>query len=511
MTSFDDLGLSPALVEALATEGFERPTALQAGVIPVLRRGTSVLVEAGRGAGTLLAFGAPLLDRIAQGETSGVLVFMATPAGAAASARSLARIAQPLGVTAAAAGSVFVDPGDAAFVFGTPTDLMGAVEQARLKLDRFDGWVVDGLTPLAATTDPRPIDTIVEVLGKQALGAIVDLPVAGGAEAMAERHLGRVVHVPPRGTAVPKPSGKTLYYRVTGAGRAESLLALVGGLRETGARVVALFRTEDQVADVGDYLQLHGHVVGALGDESADVWIAVDDPEGLGALEETEGPLVIALHEPPPDRGVLDAAARDSHEWIALATPAELPHLLHTATLAGWGLNAVPPGRAIEVERGLRSLAERLGARIERGGLEPYSLLVEELLGEDAIGGRDPAEIAAAALALLNEREPVAAERVESPRAAPGARSWTKLFLTVGERDGVRPGDLLGAITGEAGVSSESVGKIEVRESHSLVEVGSDVAARIVQAVNGTSIRGRSVRVDYDRPAQKRATRRSPR
>ncbi len=511
MTSFDELGLSPALVEALAAEGFERPTAVQAGVIPVLRRGTSVLLDAGRGAGTLLAYGSPLLDRIAEDETSGVLVFTATPLDAAAAARSLARVAQPLGIAVAAAGSVFVDAGDAAVVFGTPSDLLSAVEHARLKLDRFDAWVVDGLTALSATTAPDPIDTIVEVLGKDALGVIADLPVAGPAEAMAERHLGRVVHVPPRVADVPKPSGKTLYYRVTGGERPDSLLALVTGLRDTGARVVALFRTEDQAADVGDYLELHGHAVGALADDDADVWISVDDPAVLEALAEAEGPIVVACHQVPADRALLDVAARDGHEWIALASAPELAHLRHTATMAGWDVKAAVPGRAIQVERGLRSLAQRLRARIDQGGLEPYSLLVEELLGDEAVGGRDPSEIAASALALLNEREPAAADPVEQPRAAPGARSWTKLFLTVGERDGVRAGDLLGAITGEAGVASENVGKIDVRESHSLVEVESDVAARIVRAVNGTSIRGRSVRVDYDRPAQKRARGRSPR
>ena len=129
-------------------------------------------------------------------------------ASAAAAARSLARVAAPLGVTVAAAGSVFHEPGSAAIVFGTPADVMRAVQRSRLKLDAFDAWVVDGLTALSATTDPAPIDTIAELLGKDALGVIVDLPVAVAAESLAERRLGRVVHVPPRTTAVPKPSGE---------------------------------------------------------------------------------------------------------------------------------------------------------------------------------------------------------------------------------------------------------------------------------------------------------------
>jgi ATP-dependent RNA helicase DeaD len=74
------------------------------------------------------------------------------------------------------------------------------------------------------------------------------------------------------------------------------------------------------------------------------------------------------------------------------------------------------------------------------------------------------------------------------------------LFISVGERDGLRPGDLLGAITGEAGVDGREVGKIDIRESHSVVEVHDDVARKVIKALNGTTIKGRSVRADFDRP-----------
>jgi ATP-dependent RNA helicase DeaD len=79
----------------------------------------------------------------------------------------------------------------------------------------------------------------------------------------------------------------------------------------------------------------------------------------------------------------------------------------------------------------------------------------------------------------------------------------------VGERDGLRPGDLLGAITGEAGVEGNAVGKIEIRESHSVVEVHDAVARKVIKALNGTTIKGRAVRADFDRP--RRSGPRAPR
>ena len=71
--------------------------------------------------------------------------------------------------------------------------------------------------------------------------------------------------------------------------------------------------------------------------------------------------------------------------------------------------------------------------------------------------------------------------------------------MGVGEKDGVGPGDLLGAISGEAGVEGSQVGKIEIRDTFSLVEVIPGVVDKIIRGLNGTTIRGRAVRVDHDR------------
>ena len=65
--------------------------------------------------------------------------------------------------------------------------------------------------------------------------------------------------------------------------------------------------------------------------------------------------------------------------------------------------------------------------------------------------------------------------------------------------EGVKPRDLLGALAGESGVDGSSFGKIEVRDTYSLVEVRPSEAEKVIRAVNGSSIRGRSARVDYDR------------
>jgi hypothetical protein len=87
---------------------------------------------------------------------------------------------------------------------------------------------------------------------------------------------------------------------------------------------------------------------------------------------------------------------------------------------------------------------------------------------------------------------------------ATSSGGWTRIFVGAGTRDRVGPGDLVGAITGEAGVTRESIGKIDLRENHSLVEIASADAERVAGALTGTMLRGRRViaRLDKGREAR---------
>ncbi|HEX9938557.1 MAG TPA: DbpA RNA binding domain-containing protein, partial [Longimicrobium sp.] len=87
--------------------------------------------------------------------------------------------------------------------------------------------------------------------------------------------------------------------------------------------------------------------------------------------------------------------------------------------------------------------------------------------------------------------------------AGPAPSAFTRLFISLGERDGVRASDLMGAIAGEADIPGAQVGKIDIRDTFSIVEVPADVAQKVIDSVNGTTLKGRSVRVDYDRGGER--------
>ncbi|MDE1960736.1 MAG: DEAD/DEAH box helicase, partial [Xanthomonadaceae bacterium] len=68
--SFDTLGLAPALLRALAEQGYTAPTSIQSAAIPVALSGRDLLAGAQTGTGKTAAFALPLLQRLFVGNTS---------------------------------------------------------------------------------------------------------------------------------------------------------------------------------------------------------------------------------------------------------------------------------------------------------------------------------------------------------------------------------------------------------------------------------------------------------
>lgn len=189
-----------------------------------------------------------------------------------------------------------------------------------------------------------------------------------------------------------------------------------------------------------------------------------------------------------------------------------------------------------------------LRAVLQDGDLDGFRVVAEELAGEF-----DPMDVAAAAVKLAHQTlqadsaqdeshipsiDP-AAQRTPAPRGAArpgraedrsvrparadrtakpegqgrqatrsgaaGRGTMVRVWIGVGRAAGVRPSDLVGAITNEAGVSAREIGAIEIEDRFSLVEVSDHIAEAAVQALRSTTLRGQRVVVRKDQP--KRATR----
>ncbi len=71
-----------------------------------------------------------------------------------------------------------------------------------------------------------------------------------------------------------------------------------------------------------------------------------------------------------------------------------------------------------------------------------------------------------------------------------------RLFINVGRNQHVKPGDIVGAIAGEAGVSGSVVGAIDIKESYSFVDVDRRNAEKVMRAMMNAKIRGLTVHME---------------
>ena len=69
------------------------------------------------------------------------------------------------------------------------------------------------------------------------------------------------------------------------------------------------------------------------------------------------------------------------------------------------------------------------------------------------------------------------------------------LCIGAGRKDKLRPGDILGALTGDAGIPGKQVGKIAIFDFQAFVAVERDVAKQALNRLNSGKIKGRSLKV----------------
>lgn len=511
MTTFEHLPLGPETVAALAAEGMEVPTPFQSAAIPVIARGNDLIGRAGPGSGTLVAYGAPLIERIEGGAGSpGCLVLCTGHRQATELARSLARLCDLAGVRAGALAPHWNHPELADILF-VPADRLSALYDGTVRVDAVRAVVFHDGDGLVKSVPADRLEALLTGLPSGCQRIFCGLPFGPGLRSLARRFTSKAVTIPP-GDDARRPSRKKsepvreLHFSVTEGDDAEAALALVSSLLADSTRHVLLYTASaDQAADLGDFLAVHGYDSGPPGDATVPVWLCPgEEDEARAVLEGMDDPARVATVSCGMPPGTESARTRHcgagGPAW-ALPAVRELGHLRQVASDAGLKLKRIRPDRPKRVSGRLDELADRLHEAARAPEATPYYLLVESLLERFTA-----AEVAAAALLLLDRDSGAkpAAMRGGSAAAAAVPESWVRLFVSAGQRDELGPGDILGAITNESGLDGKRVGRIDVRESHSLVEVYQSDAKKVIGALNGTTLGGRSLRVDYDRAKDRR-------
>jgi ATP-dependent RNA helicase DeaD len=171
---------------------------------------------------------------------------------------------------------------------------------------------------------------------------------------------------------------------------------------------------------------------------------------------------------------------------LVVALASQVPYLKSIASLSPFAL----PSHADRAQDRHAALRAQISARLTQGDVDAELAVLAPLFEE-----HDPATVAAALLALSRQPSAVSHQPPESPTGA----SWVKLFVTVGTKDRASAKDLVGALIKEAGLEKGQIGKIDVRETFSLVDVAPAALDQAVRRMTGVSVRGRRVSARPDR------------
>ena len=82
--------------------------------------------------------------------------------------------------------------------------------------------------------------------------------------------------------------------------------------------------------------------------------------------------------------------------------------------------------------------------------------------------------------------------------------------IEVGYEDGVKPGNIVGAIANEGGVDSKFIGRIEIFEDYTVLDMPADLPAEKLQLLTGVRVAGRMLRIRRDGEAAPEAAAATP-
>jgi ATP-dependent RNA helicase DeaD len=531
-TTFAELGLDPRLVKALESLGYEEPTPIQREAIPPLLAGRDVLGQAATGTGKTAAFALPMIQRLGAEKGKGVrgVILVPTRELAIQVAGAVHRYGRDLGVSVlpvyggqslgmqAKALSRGVD-----VVVATPGRALDLMRRRSFVLESVKAVVLDEADEMLDLGFAEDLEAILEATPKTRQTALFSATLPARIKGLAERRMRDPVRVAIT-SAAPRASGAKLRQVAYIVGRAQKAAALGRVLdMENPASALVFCRTRSEVDELQESLASRGYRVDAIHggmtqdqrdrvmkrfrDGSADLLIATDvAARGLdiARLSHVVNYDVPASPEMYVHRTGRTGRAGRAGVAITLAQPREERILRQIEKLTRQKIEiATLPTVADLNARRLDITRAALREAIVAGGLERYRTVVTALAEEFEI-----VDVAAAAVKLVHEPADGAATAAETdlpterasaassdgPGPGPGVE-MARVFVGAGRTAGVRPKDLVGAITKGAGVAAAALGAISIGDRSSIVEVRASEAKALIEALRKTPLRGKKVPV----------------
>ncbi len=553
--TFADLGLHPSILSAITAVGYEEPSPIQAQSIPVILAGHDMIGQAQTGTGKTAAFALPILSKIdpAKREPQALILAPTRELALQVATAFETYSKQMPGVNVVAVyGGAPMGPQlkalrmGAQVIVATPGRLVDHLSRNDQLLTTIRHLVLDEADEMLKLGFMDDLEVIFQAMPESRQSVLFSATLPHSIRAIAEKHLREPKHV--------KIAAKTqTVSRIEQAHlmiHADQKINAVTRLLEVEDfdALIAFVRTKQATLDLATALEAKGYkaaalngdiaqnqrerVIESLKDGRLDIVVATDvAARGIDVPRITHVLNVDMPYDPESyvhRIGRTGRAGRDGRALL-LVTPRERRMLQVIERVTGQKVGEVK----------LPNPQQVLDARIKKltAGLAPltaeaeasHGALLDQLIADI---GCSPRALAAALLKKLTkgqaldlasvEREQPLVPTVREPRerrerdgersersydrgergevrerrpmAAP-SEGKVRCRTALGNRDGIAAKNLLGAILNEGGLQRDAIGRIQIRETFSLIELPEDGIDRLLGKLKDTRVAGKALKL----------------
>ncbi|WP_290761152.1 DEAD/DEAH box helicase [Fibrobacter sp. UBA4297] len=276
LVTFDDLGLSPEVLEAVKLAGYETPSPIQAKAIPALLQGANLLGTAQTGTGKTAAFSLPLLSRINfNGRETSMLVLTPT--------RELAiQVSDAIQQYAVKMPNVTVVPvyggqdiaiqlralkRKASIVVATPGRLIDHIKRGSISLGAVKAIVLDEADEMLDMGFMEDVETILKEIPADAQRALFSATMPDSVKKIIDQHLGEYEEARIEGKTTTVENICQRYLLVKNEHKIEALARVLEGEEFDG--VLIFVRTKQNTTEVAEKLESRGFNVAPLNGDLA--------------------------------------------------------------------------------------------------------------------------------------------------------------------------------------------------------------------------------------------------
>ncbi|MCK9532333.1 MAG: DEAD/DEAH box helicase [Gammaproteobacteria bacterium] len=564
VNTFSQFGLAAPILQAIGDIGYEAPSPIQAASIPPLLEGRDLLGQAQTGTGKTAAFALPLLHRIDLSQLK-VQALVLTPT------RELAiQVAEAMQTYARHLPGFHILPvyggqGMGAqlrqlhrgvhVVVGTPGRVMDHLRRETLVLDQLQVLVLDEADEMLNMGFLEDVEWILGHTPPQRQIALFSATMPRAIQQVARRHLREPVEIKIAAKTATVETIRQRYWQVSGLHKLDALTRILE-VEDFDAMLIFV-RTKTETVELSEKLEARGYASAALNGDinqiqreqtvdklkrgAIDIIVATD--VAARGLDVERISHVINYDIPYDTEAYVHRIGRTGRagrkgEAILFVAPRERRMLqaIERATRQPIEPMVLPTREAVTDKR-IARFKQLIAETLESQALEPLERLVEGFQAESDVG---MSEIAAALAYLVQRERPLwmeeqaAPERRERAPRHEGERpareraprhedersrrtpttpeaGMVRYRIEVGRSHGVLPKHIVGAIANEANLNSRNIGRIELYDDHSTVDLPEGLPVPTLQHLRKVWIMGRQINLAREgehAPARDAASRR---